>query len=61
MGHPMLFPIRTAGGERAVMWNDRAVYRCRLQDGREGFGSAEFQFRLPDSGPAPRPFTAPAP
>jgi hypothetical protein len=58
---PMLFPIRDADGNRAVMWNDRAVYRCRLEDGREGFGSAEFQFRVPESGAAPRPFTAAAP
>ena len=58
---PLLFGIRDAAGERAVMWNDRAVYRCRLEDGREGFGSAEFQFRVPASGAPPRPFTAPAP
>jgi hypothetical protein len=58
---PLLFPIRTAEGERALMWNDRCVYRCRLEDGREGFGSAEFQFRVPETGPAPRPFVAPAP
>ena len=25
------------------MWNDRTTYRVELQDGRVGFGSAEFQ------------------
>jgi hypothetical protein len=55
---PLLFGIRDERGEKATMWNDRSVYRCTLDDGRVGIGSAEFQFRVPASGPAPRPLTA---
>jgi hypothetical protein len=55
---PLLFGIRDEHGERATMWNDRTVYRCELDDGRVGVGSAEFQFRATDAGKAPRPLVA---
>lgn len=56
---PLLFTIRDEHGHRATMWNDRTVFRCELADGRVGVGSAEFQFRAPASGPAPRPLISP--
>ena len=56
---PLLFNIRDERGDRAQMWNDRTVFRCELADGRTGIGSAEFQFRAPASGPAPRPLISP--
>ena len=56
---PLLFPFRTREGTRGVMWNDRTVFRCELDDGRTGYGSAEFQFHAPqDGGRAPRPLLA---
>jgi hypothetical protein len=56
---PLLFPFRTAEGERGMLWNDRTVFRCELEDGRVGYGSGEFQFRAPeDGGTAPRPLLA---
>jgi hypothetical protein len=56
---PLLFPFRTAAGTRGLMWNDRTVFRCELDDGRVGYGSAEFQFHAPqDGGRAPRPLLA---
>ena len=55
---PMLFGIRGEQGRKAFMWNDKAVYRLELQDGRVGVGTAEFQFRVPESGPAPHPLVA---
>lgn len=58
---PLLFPIRDETGARATMWNDRSVFRCELEDGRVGVGSAEFQFRRPESGRAPHPLSAPPP
>jgi len=42
-----------------MLWNDRTVFRCELEDGRVGYGSAEFQFRAPEDGArAPRPLLA---
>jgi hypothetical protein len=55
---PLLFGITDEDGNRATMWNDRTVYRCELSDGRVGVGSAEFQFRAPAEGQAPRPLVA---
>lgn len=56
---PLLFPFRTAEGTRGMLWNDRTVFRCELDDGRVGYGSAEFQFRAPEDGArAPRPLLA---
>src|ERR1700759_3634604 len=56
---PLLFPFRDADGSRGLMWNDRTVFRCELNDGRVGYGSAEFQFRAPEDGsPAPHPLVA---
>ena len=56
---PLLFPYRNAAGERGMLWNDRTVFRCQLEDGRRGYGSAEFQFRAPsDDSKAPRPLLA---
>jgi hypothetical protein len=56
---PLLFPFRTAEGTRGMMWNDRTVFRCELEDGRVGYGSAEFQFHAPqDGGKAPRPLVS---
>lgn len=56
---PLLFPIRDEHGARATMWNDRTVYRLVLDDGRVGVGSAEFQFRVPETGRAPHPLVSP--
>jgi hypothetical protein len=58
---PLLFGITDEQGKRATMWNDRTVYRVELDDGRVGHGSAEFQFRAPADGPAPRPLISSAP
>ncbi|MCW2993862.1 MAG: hypothetical protein JWQ18_1357 [Conexibacter sp.] len=55
---PLLFGITDEQGERATMWNDRTVWRCELEDGRVGHGSAEFQFRAPRSGIAPHPLVS---
>jgi hypothetical protein len=56
---PLLFPFRTAEGTRGMLWNDRTVFHCELEDGRTGYGSAEFQFRAPEDGErAPRPLVA---
>jgi hypothetical protein len=56
---PLLFPFRTREGTRGMMWNDRTVFRCELDDGRKGYGSAEFQFHEPtDGSKAPRPLLA---
>ena len=56
---PLLFPFRTREGTRGMMWNDRTVFRCELDDGRVGYGSAEFQFHEPpDGSKAPRPLLA---
>jgi hypothetical protein len=53
---PLLFPFRTRDGNRGIMWNDRTVFRCQTDDGRTGYGSAEFQFHAPEDGSkAPRP------
>jgi hypothetical protein len=53
---PLLFPFRTHEGTRGMLWNDRTVFRCELDDGRVGYGSAEFQFRAPEGDArAPRP------
>jgi hypothetical protein len=42
-----------------MLWNDRTVFSCELEDGRRGYGSAEFQFRAPEDGAtAPRPLLA---
>jgi hypothetical protein len=57
---PLQFGITDEQGERATMWNDRTVYRCVLEDGRVGVGSAEFQFRAPRSGLAPHPLVEPS-
>jgi hypothetical protein len=44
-----------------MLWNDRTVFRCELDDGRVGYGSAEFQFHAPQDGErAPRPLVASA-
>lgn len=57
--YPLLFGFRTREGSRGTMWNDRTVFRCELEDGRTGFGSAEFQFHAPQDGSrAPRPLLA---
>lgn len=60
---PLLFPFRTSEGTRGMLWNDRTVFSCELEDGRKGYGSAEFQFVAPQDGSkAPRPLLAsPAP
>jgi hypothetical protein len=56
---PLLFPFRAADGQRGMLWNDRTVFSCELEDGRRGYGSAEFQFRAPEDGAtAPRPLLA---
>jgi hypothetical protein len=56
---PLLFPFRMADGARGMLWNDRTVFRCELDDGRTGYGSAEFQFRAPPEGERPpRPLLA---
>jgi hypothetical protein len=56
---PLLFPFRRADGTRGMLWNDRTVFRCELEDGRSGYGSAEFQFDAPEDGSkAPRPLLA---
>ncbi|QEC48107.1 hypothetical protein FSW04_11365 [Baekduia soli] len=55
---PLLFSMRDERGEKATMWNDKASFRCTLEDGRVGYGNAEFQFRAPASGTAPRPLVA---
>src|SRR5206468_2335561 len=56
---PLLFGFRDADGNRGTLWNDRTVFRCRTDDGRTGYGSAEFQFRAPEDGSkAPRPLVA---
>jgi hypothetical protein len=56
---PLLFGFRDAEGNRGMLWNDRTVFRCQTDDGRRGYGSAEFQFRAPpDGGRAPRPLVA---
>ncbi len=56
---PLLFPFRTRDGKRGIMWNDRSVFRCETDDGRVGYGSAEFQFHAPEgSDRAPRPLVA---
>lgn len=53
---PLLFPFRMREGTRGMMWNDRTVFRVELDDGRKGYGSAEFQFHEPQDGSrAPRP------
>lgn len=43
---PLRFPIRDAAGNKVIMWNDRTNFRCELEDGRTGIGSAEFQIRV---------------
>jgi len=43
---PLRFPIRDADGNKAIMWNDRTNFRCLMDDGRVGMGSAEFQIRV---------------
>lgn len=43
---PLRFPIRDADGTKRIMWNDRTNFRCRLEDGRVGVGSGEFQIRV---------------
>jgi hypothetical protein len=56
---PLLFPFRTREGARGMLWNDRTVFRCELDDGRVGYGSAEFQFHAPEDGSRPpRPLVA---
>jgi hypothetical protein len=56
---PLLFPFRTSEGTRGMLWNDRTVFRCELDDGRVGYGSAEFQFHAPEEGvKAPRPLVS---
>jgi hypothetical protein len=56
---PLLFGFRDEDGNRGTMWNDRTVFRCETEDGRIGYGSAEFQFRAPEDGSkAPRPLIA---
>jgi hypothetical protein len=56
---PLLFGFRDDQGNRGMLWNDRTVFRCETDDGRVGYGSAEFQFRAPpEGGRAPRPLVA---
>lgn len=55
---PLVFPIHDEEGRKALMWNDRTVFHCVAADGRKGMGTAEFQFRVPESGSVPRPLLA---
>jgi hypothetical protein len=43
---PLRFPYRAADGSKRIMWNDRTNFRCEMEDGRVGFGSAEFQITV---------------
>ena len=45
---PLLFPFRTAEGTRGMLWNDRTVFRCELEDGRTGYGMTEYIERIED-------------
>lgn len=57
---PLLFGFRNADGERGMLWNDKTMFRCETEDGRVGYGTAEFQFHAPPdaSTKAPRPLMA---
>jgi hypothetical protein len=56
---PLLFGFRDADGNRGLMWNDKTMFRCETEDGRVGFGTAEFQFHAPaDGSKAPHPLLA---